>query len=165
MLMLAPLVPFVVLATGVVASTTRDVGRPLITIPITRRIATPNIVKRDNIHTRSLPEDRPLLPDVPLNDFLQTFYTTEIGIGNPPKICESCQFRPHMVRVSFLDQLIVDTGSSFTWVGANKSYIPTKSSIKTSNSFVSIMSCHARVFLSAQTHGSEYYLWHCSSQW
>ena len=42
--------------------------------------------------------------------------------------------------ILILDQLVVDTGSSNIWVGANKSYIKTKTSIKTSDSFVSIVS-------------------------
>jgi hypothetical protein len=48
-----------------------------------------------------------------------------------------------MVRVSYIlaqDQLLVDSGSAITWVGANKHYVETKSSVKTKNSVVSIAS-------------------------
>src|SRR6266446_6981724 len=40
----------------------------------------------------------------------------------------------------FLDDLIVDTGSSNTWVGANKPYTKTNTSVKTDDSVVSVMS-------------------------
>jgi hypothetical protein len=48
-----------------------------------------------------------------------------------------------MVRVSYIlaqDQLLVDSGSAITWVGANKNYVETKSSVKTKDSVVSIAS-------------------------
>lgn len=38
------------------------------------------------------------------------------------------------------DRLIVDSGSALTWVGANKPYVKTKSSVKTKDSAVSIAS-------------------------
>ena len=48
-----------------------------------------------------------------------------------------------MVRVTYIlaqDQLLVDSGSATTWVGANKAYVETKSSVKTKDSVVSIAS-------------------------
>jgi hypothetical protein len=36
-----------------------------------------------------------------------------------------------------LDSLLIDTGSSNTWVGAGKPYVKTKSSMNTSNDLVS----------------------------
>ncbi|KZP26871.1 acid protease, partial [Athelia psychrophila] len=46
-----------------------------------------------------------------------THYTAEIGVGSPPT-----QYT-----------LLIDTGSSNTWIGANKAYTPTSSSVKTAN--------------------------------
>ena len=40
-----------------------------------------------------------------------------------------------------LDELLIDTGSSNTWVGANKAYKVTNTSVKTSDRVVSIDSC------------------------
>ena len=39
-----------------------------------------------------------------------------------------------------LDTLLIDTGSSNTWVGAGKAYAKTKTSMQTSNNVVSIIS-------------------------
>ena len=150
MLLLAPLLaPFVLLATRAVANPATDVEN-LITIPIFKRqvssAGTVNIVQRDNMRLRFLLSGGKYLesmtPDVLLND-AGVIYTANIGIGDPARYCESCLFPPY--RASYilnLDQLFVDTGSANTWVGANKPYIMTTSSMKTSDSFVSIVSCH-----------------------
>ncbi|KAF8495710.1 aspartic peptidase domain-containing protein [Russula emetica] len=126
MLLLAPLAPFVVLATRVVAGPTNGCDGPIVSASITKRIfnttGTLNVVQHDNRRSRFLLQggqcDGSLTPDVPLND-AAIVYTAEIGFGVPLT----------------LYQLIVDTGSSNTWVGANKSYIKTKTSMETSNSF------------------------------
>ena len=79
-------------------------------------------------------------PDVPLNN-TAFGYTGRIGVGKPPTFCEPYQFLPRIVSyIPILDDLIIDTGSSNTWVGANKSYIPTITSVKTSDTLVSIVS-------------------------
>ncbi|KAG5718082.1 Polyporopepsin [Termitomyces sp. T112] len=44
-----------------------------------------------------------------------TIYTATIGVGNPPTDYN----------------LIIDTGSSNTWIGNNKAYIPTKTTVQT----------------------------------
>ncbi|KAN0103724.1 aspartic peptidase A1 [Russula decolorans] len=125
MLLLATLAPFVVLATSVVASPTAD-GDKLVSIPITKRISPAgmlNVVQKDNKRARFLlkggQQHESVTPDVPVND-AGNIYTADIGVGDPPT-----QY-----------QLIVDTGSSNTWVGSNKAYIKTKTSIKTSDSFI-----------------------------
>jgi cathepsin E len=46
-------------------------------------------------------------------------YIASVGIGSPPTTYD----------------LIVDTGSSFTWIGANKAYIQTSTSQQTTNTF------------------------------
>ena len=149
MLLLGPLlVPFVVLATRVLANSTTDVEN-IISLPLSkqrvRSTGTVNIAQRDDIRSRRLGGRqylRSLTPDVLLNEVLTEAYTATIGVGQPPTYCESCQFLPHMGSYIFiLDQLLVDTGSANTWVGANKSYVITNSSMKTSDSYVSIMSC------------------------
>jgi cathepsin E len=145
MLLLAPLAPFVVLATRVVAGPTVDDDN-LVSVPITKRISsvgTLKVVQNDNKRSRFLlkggQQDESLIPDVPLND-ASFAYTADIAVGDPPTLCESCQFRPRMVSyILILDQLIVDTGSSNTWVGLNKNFVKTKTSMETSSSFVSIM--------------------------
>jgi hypothetical protein len=154
MLLLALLLaPFVVLATRAVANPAPNFENATgITIPIAKRIrvgsnATVNIVQRDDMRLRLLlgrgQNLKSLSPGVLLNEVLGATYAATIGIGQPPTYCESCQFLPHMVSyILILDQLLVDTGSANTWVGANKSYVITNSSMKTSDSFVSIMSCH-----------------------
>ena len=47
-------------------------------------------------------------------------YTASVGVGTPP---------------TFYD-LLIDTGSSNTWLGADKSYVTTSSSVNTSQEFV-----------------------------
>ncbi len=56
------------------------------------------------------------------------------------------------------DQLLLDSGSALTWVGANnKSYVKTKTSVKTKESVVSIAS-RAREPAQTQSRVSEYNL-------
>ncbi len=42
--------------------------------------------------------------------------------------------------ISISDDLIIDTGSSNTWLGANQHYKKTDTSVKTGNKVVSVMS-------------------------
>ena len=59
-------------------------------------------------------------------------FVAEVGIGDPPTNCECCRFLPGVASyMHALDTLIVDTGSSTTWVGANKSYVETSTTVKT----------------------------------
>ena len=97
MLLLAALVPFVVLATRVVAVSTTTVNN-LTSINITKRIdtGTVNVAKRDKMRSRYFleggEEHEPFTPDVPLDDIGVEGYTAKIGVGVPPTYCESCQF-------------------------------------------------------------------------
>ena len=96
MLLLTPLALFVVLATRVVASTPVDDDK-LISIPIAKHIAltggrdTLSVVKRDIRRSKYLLEGTQN-PGVPLNDAMPNpgAYTAYIGVGDPPKYCESC---------------------------------------------------------------------------
>ena len=77
-----------------------------------------------------------------VNYTASAIYVASVGIGNPPTFCESCQFLFSIAsNMLVLDDLIVDTGSSNTWVGGNKHYKVTNTSVKTSNGMVSIDSC------------------------
>ena len=81
------------------------------------------------------------ITDVPLNDSAIA-YSANIGVGSSPcTYCESCQFLPGMVSyMPILDNLIIDTRSANTWVGANKPYSKTKTSVKTDDFLVRIVS-------------------------
>jgi cathepsin E len=148
MFLLAVLAPLVALATGVVAASTlaRD---SLITVPISKRTdfdGIPNFAKRDREHLRNLVKRSGHRPrcsktlDMPLNN-TGGVYVATIGIGEPATDCESCKFLSHMVSyILAQDRLILDSGSATTWVGANKPYVETKSSVKTKNRVVSIAS-------------------------
>jgi pepsin A len=70
-----------------------------------------------------------------------TIYTADIGVGSPATYCKL------LVRLQFIyltgcqfhtDTLLVDTGSSLTWLGANKPYKQTTTSLDTHNQFVSM---------------------------
>jgi len=151
MLLFAGLAPLAVLATGVVAdsSLARD---SLVKFPISKRMnfnGKPEFAKRDRDHLRSLVkrhghrDQSPTVnktPDIPLNN-TGGIYVATIGVGDPPTNCESCKFLPRMVSyILAQDQLLVDSGSAITWVGANKHYVKTKSSVKTKDFVVSIAS-------------------------
>jgi hypothetical protein len=106
MLLLATLAPFVVLATRVVAGPTVDGDNAThpVSIPITKRITatgTFNVVENDNRRLRFLLKDgrrhESLTVGVPLNEVGGEAYTADIGFGDPPTTCETCQFRPRMV--------------------------------------------------------------------
>ncbi|KAH9990271.1 aspartic peptidase domain-containing protein [Russula vinacea] len=57
--------------------------------------------------------------DVPLADYFCVVYSANVGVGDPPAYYN----------------LMIDTGSSNTWLGANKAYNVTKTSVKTDHSF------------------------------
>jgi hypothetical protein len=78
--------------------------------------------------------------DIPLSD-AGSFYTATVEIGIPPSYCESYLFLPRIVSYKpFLDNVIVDTGSANTRVRANKPYQKTKTSTRTSDILVCIVS-------------------------
>jgi hypothetical protein len=79
------------------------------------------------------------IPELDLTNAGNNFLA-EVGIGDPPTNCECCRFLPGMASyMHMLDTLIVDTGSSTTWVGANKSYEETSTTVQTSELEVSIV--------------------------
>jgi hypothetical protein len=55
-----------------------------------------------------------------------------------------------------LDNLMIDTGSATTWLGRNKTYEKTKTSVETGNFFVSIVRCGFLAQLTLKTRESEY---------
>ena len=149
MFLFAGFVPLVVLATGLVAdpSLAHD---SLLVVPISKRTnfdGVPDFSKRDREHLRNLAKRsshrrRSSTADkaahTPLNN-TGGIYVATIGVGSPPTNCESCKFP--LLMVSYIlskDQLLVDSGSAITWVGANKHYVETTSSVKTKESVVSI---------------------------
>jgi hypothetical protein len=146
----------VVLATGLLAEPSLA-HHSLIKVPISKRTTGFNgisdFAKRDREHLRNLVARKrdcarrqsstaSKIVDIPLNN-TGGIYVATIGVGDPKKECESCRFLPRMVSyIPAQDRLIVDTGSGFTWVGANTAnpYVKTKSSVKTKDSVVSVMS-------------------------
>ena len=73
-------------------------------------------------------------------------YIAEVGIGQPPNncvsICYYCEYGKLTSRL-ITDTLAIDTGSSNTFVGANKTnpYVPTKISVDTGNTIVRAQRC------------------------
>jgi hypothetical protein len=68
-------------------------------------------------------------------------YTASVGIGSPATQCEStvqCFPSATQPRLCVLssDTLLIDTGSSNTFVGAGKAYSKTRTSTDTGNSVV-----------------------------
>ncbi|EJF65511.1 family A1 protease [Dichomitus squalens] len=113
------------LTTNVVASPT-VIRESLVTLPLARRLnatGVRNIVARDQARAKVLKtrgnvgnsKTGPI--DDPLDDVVVS-YTVDVKVGTPP--------------ITYT--LIVDTGSSNTWVGANQSYVATNSSVDTGDS-------------------------------
>ncbi|PIL28749.1 transporter [Ganoderma sinense ZZ0214-1] len=105
---------------------------PIVTFSIARRFnstGTANIVKADQARAKVLKArsqaDKVASIDTAASKIFSginvpvtnqaTFYTASVGVGTPPTSYE----------------LIVDTGSSNTWVGAGKAYVETSSSVDT----------------------------------
>ena len=139
-LLVAVLAPFVGLVTRVGAdpNVPRD---SRVTLPIRKRLSSSQTsssspAKRDLMRSRNLIGG---ITNVPLSvDFSGPIYTAVVGIGNPPTECESCQFLPGTVsHMPMLDELLIDTGSSNTWMGANKPYKVTNTTVETCNLVVS----------------------------
>jgi hypothetical protein len=110
MLLRAKIAPFVVLATRVVAGLA-SVDDTLVLIPITKRITpagTVNVVQKDYKRSRFLlngsQQHEFWDPNVPLNDVQAVgVYTAEIGVGDPPTFCKSCQVRALSASRGLLD--------------------------------------------------------------
>jgi hypothetical protein len=147
MLLVASLAPFFLLATYVAAKPVVTRNYPSgVPLPITRHLnfnGTLNLVQKDQARVANFANQFGLstssTPNLPLNDD-GVIYATTIGVGDPPTSCEFVDFCLAIPYMPILDNLIIDTGSSNTWVGADKPYVKTKSSVKTSDSVVSIVS-------------------------
>src|SRR5579863_10094577 len=149
MLLVASLAPFVVLANTVAANPTVVHDSP-ISLPLARYInatgAAGDLVRRDRERARRFVKQSSILTpeltsSVEVTD-AGNFYTASVGVGTPPTYCRSCYFGPCIIsHTPFSDNLVVDTGSSITWVGAQISYVSTNTSVKTSNSVVSTAFC------------------------
>ena len=159
LLSIAVLAPFVELAARVVAHpnllSPRNVSSGQYSMPIVKhhfnfsQSGSLNIAQRNLIRSRNLMGDvqrRGAAPSEGIADVPATVNTTlggyyaSIDVGNPPTSCESCPFLPGIVSyMHILDDLLIDTGSSMTWVGGNKPYVATDTSVKTSNIMVSIV--------------------------
>jgi len=102
-----------------------------------------NIAEADRARVKALREGRLNKRDVIVGITNgQTIYTAKVGVGSPPTECECSASR--ILIYSFLkapsleiDTLLVDTGSSNTWVGANQPYVSTNTSRATGNTVVS----------------------------
>jgi hypothetical protein len=103
-----------------------------------------DLIQRDRKHSKNSVKDgqrrSPSTFSLTVSD-TGIVYVTSVGIGEPATSCESSQLPPGIVSyMPNLDNLILDTASANTWVGANQSYIMTSSSVKTGDSVVSIVS-------------------------
>ena len=145
MLVAALLVPLVVLVTRVVAGPTtgRDSGSRL-SLSISRQIndaSKRDIIQRDRKHRKKDgQQDSSSTPVLNVSD-TGIVYVVNVGVGEPPAFCESCQLPPGMVSyLPVLDDLIIDIAGANTWVGTGLPYKMTSSSVKTGDTVVSIVS-------------------------
>src|SRR6267154_4516965 len=146
-LVLSPLIMFsafllttLFMALSITASPV-DVRNCVITLPITRRLNTSNgtinILEHDRARAAALkgisasPLDRRITSDPIVNVAFN--YVANVVIGN---FHFSCKFNLEREIAaangsSYTDELIIDTGSANTWVGANKQYVETPTSVNT----------------------------------
>jgi cathepsin E len=121
------LLPVLLLALGVVASPVKIIGNNPVTLPIARRFnftGTATILQRDQARAAALrasaessaSASKRAVINQAVNNVAVT-YTATIGIGNPATTYE----------------LLIDTGSSNTWVGAGRAYVRTSTSVQTAN--------------------------------
>jgi cathepsin E len=67
-------------------------------------------------------------------------YTAKVGVGSPPTQCEYANDMNSATIDNLLDDLLIDTGSSNTFVGTGgKAYVQTSSSINTGGTVVCIL--------------------------
>ena len=137
MLRAASLTTTLFLALSIAASPV-EVRKSPITIPISRRLntfnRTMNILQHDKARVAALKGlstsslDRRDQSVEILNEGVN--YVTSISIGTPSTYCKLNLERKIAVvnELSYADHLIIDTGSSNTWIGANTKYQETLSS-------------------------------------
>ncbi|KAH9903122.1 aspartic proteinase precursor [Cubamyces lactineus] len=128
--MLARLLPLITLSIAAAVAAKPVVIRDSpVTLPIARRFnatAAPNLLKADQARAKVLKEQglargkdaasfkKAGIFDLPVTNGAVD-YTASVGVGTPPTQYD----------------LIVDTGSSNTWIGAGKAYVETSSSVDT----------------------------------
>jgi cathepsin E len=156
MLLVTALASVVVLATGIVADPSNHRRSQPHSLSITKHIDpqgkyypvqrdwsrfTHLMNKADRVSFSNLAEKAAEETELPLTNS-GPCYEAKIGVGVPPTYCKSCvDFLSGMVfYIGHSDRLIVDTGSSNTWVGANAPYVKTNTSVNTSDLVVSISS-------------------------
>ncbi|KAI0365368.1 acid protease [Pilatotrama ljubarskyi] len=133
--MLAHLLPIVALAVCAVVAKPIVIRDSPVTLPIARRFnvtAAPNLLELDQARAKVLKEqglargkDAKLSKAGILDSNFPVTngavdYTASVGVGTPPTTYN----------------LIVDTGSSNTWVGAGTEYVPTNSSVDTGDEVI-----------------------------
>ncbi|KAF5312927.1 hypothetical protein D9619_002596 [Psilocybe cf. subviscida] len=110
-----------------VAANPVQLDRPLVTLPITRRLnltSVHNLVRHDQARAKALKlkgsnvagNSRAVIDESVDNQAVT--YVASVNVGSP--------------ATTF--SLLIDTGSSNTWVGADTPYVRTSTSVKTSNS-------------------------------
>ncbi len=116
------------------------------TLPFARRLnvtGTLDLVLRDQVRARYLAKQSGVPTSEVTSDVGVTNagvdYVARVGVGSPPTYCRSYISSLAYISHTLLDNLIVDTGSSNTWVGAEKPYVRTKISVDTYNAVVSIV--------------------------
>ncbi|KAG2368812.1 aspartic proteinase [Suillus spraguei] len=114
------LLPIILLALSIAGSPVEVRNSP-ITLPITRRLNVPNgtvnILQHDKARAAALRDSSKLgrhTGNMPMTNSFY-YYTAEVGVGSPPTTYN----------------LLVDTGSSNTWVGASTKYVVTRTSVNT----------------------------------
>jgi hypothetical protein len=148
MLLVTFFVPFVALATRIVAGPAVIRNSPdsntSFKLPISRyfnRNGKLDLIQRGSNHWKNAVNDgHSSTPGLIINDSGMV-YGTSVGVGSPPTSCESSQPPPDIVSYTHnLDNLILDTAGANTWLGANQPYKMTSSSVKTGDSVVSVVS-------------------------
>ncbi|KAG2368810.1 aspartic peptidase domain-containing protein [Suillus spraguei] len=114
------LLPIFLLALSITGSPV-EVRKSPITLLITRRLnvsnGTVNILQHDKARVAALRDSSKhgrYTDNTPVTNSFE-YYTAEVGVGSPPTTYN----------------LIVDTGSSNTWIGASTKYVVTRTSINT----------------------------------
>src|SRR6267154_1733073 len=128
-----------------IAASPVDVRHSVITLPITRRLntsnATINILEHDRAHAAALTKGisaSPLDRRSPIVNVAFN-YVANVGIGYYSS--HNCKLnRGREIAAangsSYTDELIVDTSSANTWVGANTRYVETSTSVNTGKEVV-----------------------------
>ena len=135
----ASLLTTLILALSITASPI-EVHNSFITLPIARRLntfnSTINISQQDNARVEALtarfasPLDRRNFNKPILNQGIA--YTVTVGVGSPDTNCKFNLKRQIAAAngLSYTDQLLVDTGTSNTWVGGGtQPYVQTSTSV------------------------------------